>query len=849
MTRKYYTNVLCYGSNILYRGVENGRRVRNKIQYSPTLFLPTKKSTEWKTLHGELLEPISFETIREARDFVKKYEGVENFKIFGNNRYEYAMIAQSHPEEMIDWKIDDLCVANLDIEVGSENGFPEPRTATEPITAIAIKFSDDVNYHVFGCGDYTKHRDDVVYVQCKDEYTLLKKFLALWQLKYPDVLTGWNVVGFDVPYLMNRMIRIIGEDEAKKMSPWNYMAAYEETLYNKTFQTYDILGISILDYLRLYRKFSPNKSQENYRLDTIAQAEEVGQKIAYDDYDGLHDLYKKNFQKFIEYNIRDVELVEKLNAKGRLVEMALTIAYDAKVNYNDVFMQVRMWDTICFNHLYNKKIVIPPKTPSKKSSAYEGAYVKDPQLGMFDWVASFDLNSLYPHLMMQYNISPDTIVEPKDYTPEQREIIARGVNVEKLLQQKIDLSGLKGVTITPNGQFFRTNKQGFLPEILEKMYNDRTVYKKKMLQAKQQYENAKTDAERKDYGDQISKFSNLQLTKKECLNSAYGALGSEYFRFFDIRQAEGITLAGQLSIRWIENRINSYVNKILKTENKDYVLASDTDSIYLHLGGLVEGVFDKTQKTDAEKVITFMDKVCEERIQPFIDKSYQDLADYVHAYDQKMKMKREVLADKAIWTAKKRYILNVYNSEGVQYAEPQMKIQGLEAIKSSTPAACREKIKQALKIIIKGSESELQDYIAEFRNEFRKMPVEDISFPRSVNGIDTYSDTKTVWTKGTPIHVRGALVYNHMIDQMGLQKTVQKIQEGEKIKFIYLREPNNFKTDVISFVNRMPKEFNIEQFVDYELQFEKSFVDPLTIILDKISWKAIKTSSLEDFFA
>jgi len=411
MTRKYYTNVLCYGSNILYRGVENGRRVRNRIQYSPTLFLPTKKSTEWKTLHGEPLEPISFETIREARDFVKKYEGVENFKIYGSNRFEYAMIAQNHPEEMIDWSIDDLCVANLDIEVGSENGFPEPRTATEPITAITIKFSDDKLYYVFGCGQYTKHRDDIQYIKCDDEFSLLKQFIALWQTKYPDVLTGWNVVGFDVPYLMNRMIRIIGEDDAKKMSPWNQTNAYEETLYNKTFQTYDLLGISILDYLRLYRKFSPNKSQENYRLDTIAQAEEVGQKIAYDDYEGLHDLYKKNYQKFIEYNIRDVELVEKLNAKGRLVEMALTIAYDAKVNYNDVFMQVRMWDTICFNHLYNKKIVIPPKTPSKKSSAYEGAYVKEPQTGMFDWVASFDLNSLYPHLMMQYSISPENIID------------------------------------------------------------------------------------------------------------------------------------------------------------------------------------------------------------------------------------------------------------------------------------------------------------------------------------------------------------------------------------------------------------------------------------------------------
>ena len=358
------------------------------------------------------------------------------------------------------------------------------------------------------------------YIKCKDEYSLLKQFIALWQLKYPDVLTGWNVVGFDVPYLMNRMNRIIGEDESKKMSPWNYVSAYEETLYNRTYQTYELAGVSVLDYLRLYRKFSPNKSQENYRLDTIAQAEEVGQKIAYDDYDGLHDLYKKNFQKFIEYNIRDVELVEKLNAKGRLIEMALTIAYDAKVNYNDVFMQVRMWDTICYNHLYHKKTVIPPKVPSKKSSAYEGAYVKDPQLGMFDWVASFDLNSLYPHLMMQYNISPDTIVEPKDYTPEMRQIISNGVSVEKLLNKQINLSKLNGVCLTPNGQFFKTDKQGFLPGILEKMYNDRTVYKKKMLDAKQNYENATTEDAKKEYGDLISRYNNLQLTKKECLNSA-----------------------------------------------------------------------------------------------------------------------------------------------------------------------------------------------------------------------------------------------------------------------------------------------------------------------------------------
>jgi DNA polymerase elongation subunit (family B) len=847
MTKKYYTNVVCYGNNILYRGIDaNGRRVSKKIDYSPTLFLMSKKTTPWKTLHGEQLEPKLFDSLRKARDFVKEFNNVDNFEIYGNNKFEYPFITEQHPEEVIDWKVSDLCIANIDIEVGSENGFPEPRTAKEPLTAITIRFSNEGVYHVFGIGDYKEHREDVKYYRCKDEYTLIKNFMSLWQANYPDVITGWNVLGFDVPYLMNRITRIVGENEAKKFSPWGLINDREETFYGKTSQIFDIVGVATLDYLRLFRKFAPNKSQESYRLDHIAQVEKVGKKIAYDEYDDLNDLYKNNYQLFIEYNIRDVELVEKLNSKGRLIEMALTIAYDAKVNYEDVFMQVRMWDTICYNHLYNKKIVVPPKVNSKKNAAYEGAFVKEPQVGMFDWVASFDLNSLYPHLMMMYNISPDTIINPDDYTEEMRDVMSAGVSVEKMLKEKVDTSKLKDVVLTPNGHFFSTKKQGFLPEILEKMYNDRTEYKNKMLEAKQKYEEAKTESEKKEYGDLISRYSNLQLTKKECLNSAYGALGSEYFRFFDLRQAEGITYAGQLSIRWIEQRINSYMNKLLKTESVDYVLAADTDSIYLNLGPLVDTVFTSTKETD--KIIAFMDRVCEEKLQPFIDKSYQDLADYVHAYAQKMKMKREVLADKAIWTAKKRYILNVYNSEGVQFAEPQIKIQGLEAIKSSTPAACRDKIKDALKIIIKGTESELQDYIESFRTEFKTLAIEDISFPRSVNGLRDYGHSKTIWSKGTPIHVRGALVYNHMLQQLNITKNNQPIQEGEKIKFIYLREPNIFKTDVISFVNRVPKEFNLEQYVDYELQFNKSFVEPLKIILDCVGWRTEKINSIEDFF-
>ena len=843
---KFYTSVNCVGNNILYRGVENGRRIKEKVPYTPTLFLPAKKQTKFKTLKGDYLEPMKFESIRDARDFVKRYEGVDNFEIYGNNRYEYVYISDEHPEETIDWNVQDVCVAYLDIEVGSENGFPEPSLASEPVTAITVKLSTDSKFHVFACGDFKPHRDDIIYTQCKDELSLLARFLEFWQKHYPDALTGWNVKGFDVPYLHNRIERLYDEKEVKKLSPWGLISVREETFYGKTNKIYDLVGVPTLDYMQLFRKYAPNYSQESYRLDHIAQVEKVGEKISYDEYDSLQALYRENFQLFIEYNIRDVELVEKLNAKGRLIDMALTLAYDNKVNYDDVFTQVRMWDAITFNHLRSKNIIVPPKRTTAKDTAYEGAYVKDPQVGKHDYVASFDLNSLYPHLIMQYNISPETLVEPRDYTPEMREIIAQGVTVDKLLTCQIDTSRLKNVTLTPNGQFFRTDIKGFLPDIMERMYDGRVVYKKSMIEAQQKYEVEKNPITKRELSNHISRYKNLQLAKKVGLNSAYGALGNQYFRFFDVRQAEGITLAGQLSIRWIENRINQYMNNLLKTNEVDYVLASDTDSIYLNLGPLVDKVYSKT--TDVNNLISFMDRVCEDKLQPFIDESYQALADYVHAYQQKMQMKREVLADKAIWTAKKRYILHVHNSEGVQYAEPQIKIQGLEAIKSSTPSACRDKIKEALKIIIGGTEEELHAFIEKFRKEFKSIPIEDISFPRTVNGLKEYANEKTIFSKGTPIHVRGALIHNNRLRADGLTKKYELIREGEKIKFIFLREPNTFQSNILSFASRMPSEWNMTTVIDYDIQFEKSFIEPLTIVLDCIGWRAVKESSLEDFF-
>ena len=841
---KFYTSVASVGNNILYRGVEDGRRVKFKIDYSPTLFLPSKKESPWKTLKGENLEPIKLGGIRDARDFIKRYDEVENFKIYGMNRFEYAFITEQHGG-MVDWEMDQISIGVVDIEVGSENGFPDPYIASQPITAICIKYFDGTCV-VFGCGDY-EVKGTEKYIKCEDEYRLCKNFLNYWQSNCPDIITGWNIKFFDMPYIVNRFRKILNEEETRKLSPWNIITERKANVNNRELIAYDFLGVCALDYIELYKWYAPGgKSQESYRLDNIAQVELGEGKIAYDEYDSLHALYRQNYQKFIEYNIKDVDLILKLDDKLKLLELAITLAYDTKTNYDDVFAQTRMWDSLTYSYLLDKKIVVPPRVVKDKTSAFEGAYVKEPQVGLHNWVASFDLNSLYPHLMMQYNISPETLIEPSNYTDEMRNIIMDGVSVDKMLSKQVDTSKLSGVTLTPNGQFFRTDKQGFLPKMMEEMYIDRSKFKKLMLKAKQDYENETDESKKYDIEKRIARYNNLQLAKKVSLNSAYGALGSQYFRFYDLRQALAVTLAGQLSIRWIENKLNEYMNGLLKTTGIDYVIASDTDSIYLKLGPLVDKITQKDTKV--EKVISIMDKICEDKLQPFIDTSYQELAEYVHAYKQKMEMKREGLSDKGIWTAKKRYILNIYNNEGVQYNEPQIKVMGLEMIKSSTPSAVREKMRESIGIMMNGSEEDIHKFIEDFKSEFRTLAVEDISFPRGLNGLKTYADSVMMYKKGTPIHVKGAIIYNHFLKQKGLDKKYPFIQEGEKLKFTYLKQPNPFKDSVISFPQRLPKEFNMQMYIDYDTQFEKAFIEPIKVILDCMGWSIEKNNSLESFF-
>jgi DNA polymerase elongation subunit (family B) len=836
---------------VLYRGVENGKRIRQKINYNPTLYIKSQNPTNFGTILGEYVSEIKPGNIRDCRDFIKRYEGVENFKIYGNRRYEYTFISDEYPNEVL-WDRKCLSICNLDIEVASANGFPDPATATEEITAITYKMND--KFVTFGCGDFTNTRSDMRYIKCFDEIDLIKRFIDEWSGNYPDIITGWHISGFDIPYLVNRIRNLLGEDFLKRLSPWGYLVERRRYVMGKEKTIYLPSGIAVLDYIELYRKFAEKgQSKESYKLDYICHVELNERKLSYEEYDSLHTLYKEDFQKFIEYNIRDVELVEKLDNKLKLLDLALTLAYDSKTNYEDVFQQVRMWDCLIYNHLKKNNIVVPPIESHTKDESYIGAYVKDPIVGLHKWIASFDLASLYPMLIIQNNISPDTFIEPEKYTDGIRKFVSTNrTDIESLLAKKIDTTPLKdnNVVLTPNGQFFKREYKGFLPEMMEEMYKVRAIYKKKAIEAKKDLEKETEETKKEEIESRIARYNNLQLAKKVCLNSAYGAFGSPYFRFFDIRQATAITTAGQLSIRWVALKLNLYLNKLLKTGDKDYVIGSDTDSVFLSFDELVSRTFVQQDISgETKKVISFLDKVCETKIQPVINDAYNDLAGYTNALEQRMIMKREILADKGIWTAKKRYILNVYNNEGVAYTTPTVKIVGLEMIKSSTPNACREKLKEAIDIILNKNEECIIEFIQNFREEFAKLPSSDIAFPRGMNGLNFYKDKKTdAYKKGTPIHVRGSIIYNQQITKKSLTKKYQIIKEGEKIKFLYLKEPNPTGGNIIAFPQGLPKELDLEKYIDYNTQYEKSFVEPLKMILSAIGWKDKKVNSLESFF-
>ena len=825
-----YTYTTTIGSRVYIRARDaEGQAHFIELKYQPTYYLPTTEYTGETTLDGAPLLPHLCDSLNEGRDFLEQHPDA-----YGNIQCEYMALADTYGDTEILPDMDRLYIWNLDIETASDEAFAAPDDPFQEVTAITVKWRHrgQSGVVVYGTRPYTP-QEGVTYHHCEDEDALLTQFLSDWRSRgdYPDIVTGWNVQFFDMPYLVNRVNRVLGETAMLKFSPLGRIAQRTVTLHGRDQQVVDIRGIAILDYLELYKKFTYTQ-QESYRLDHIAHVELGKRKLSYDEYRSLAKLYRENHQKFIDYNIQDVELVDELDQKLKLIELVCALAYSAKANYVDTFRQVRLWDIMIYHYLRARHIQIPPRREVEKTEQYAGAFVKDPLVGQHECVVSFDVASMYPHIIREWNLSPETLMS---------KVSGAWHTVDQLLERPPVSEHTEGeYAIAANGVLTRRDTEGFLPAMLKTLYDERVRFKTMATDAKKEREKLdKTDPQYPVLTKQIAAYNNQQAVRKVNLNSAYGALGSNYFRFYDTDLAEAVTLTGQLTIRWIARDVNAYLNRILKT-NADYVIASDTDSIYVNLGVLVRQEDAFTGRTK-DQIVTMLDRFCEQRIQQVIDTSLDALAKYLNVAVPCLSMKREVIADKGVWTAKKRYMLNVYDTEGVRHSTPKLKMMGIEAVKSSTPALARQVLTRAIELLLRGNQEEVWTLIDEQRKAFFAAPFDDVAMPRSVNGLKKYRNA----TKGIPIHVAGALAFNRRIEAEQLAD-IEPIREGAKIRFAYLREPNPFHCHVLSAMYGCPETWQVEKYLDYDRQFQIAVLDPLNAILSLVGWSAEHHATLFD---
>ncbi|UTS51975.1 DNA polymerase [Synechococcus phage BUCT-ZZ01] len=836
MQKEFYTSVQVQGSNILYRGYKDGKRVQGKERYAPALYTKTKETSEYSTLFEEFLHQHTFGSIAEAKNFIKEMKDVSNAPIYGNNAWEYSYIAE-HFRGEVDYDFTSLNIISLDIETKAENGFPKPSQAREEILLISLM--DFRTKQIITLGSQEVNHPDVKnYVKCNDEVHLLKTFIKLLKAKDPDIITGWNVVMFDIAYLAKRIEVLLGPDAVSELSPWGKVESREVKMKGRTEIAYSIEGIAVLDLLDLYKKFMYVR-REKYTLDHIAEVELKENKLV-NPYKTFREFYEKDFPLFVKYNQRDVVLVDRLEEKLGLLYLAVSVAYIAKINYEDVFSPVKTWDCFIKAELLSRNIFVEVKSIGfKEDEQIEGAYVMEPFPGFYEWVASFDATSLYPMILVMLNMSPETIVgQVTEMTPDRfLELVSQPGKMEEITQT------LKqhNYTMAANGVAFKRDKMGIMPELTKRVFEGRKTAKKKMLAAKQQY----IDTDDISFKKEADRQGVVQLALKVLLNSLYGAMANKWFTFYDPRIAEGITLTGQFIIKIVRERANTNIEKITGVK-KDYGFYCDTDSVYLTLDAIVQK-YCKDQPI--AKTVTFLDQVCEKKISKFFDEGTDIVHSVTNAFENTISFKREAIADKGFWVAKKKYALRVWNNEGVQYDEPDIKVMGIEVVRSSTPAVIRDWLKESIVYILDGKINELRQYIDQRHQEFTKLDYDKVAFPRGANNLEEYSSSATIYAKGCPMQVRGSLLYNHYLTTMELDKIYKPIQEGDKIKYLHLKLPNRVKENVIAYLDELPEEFGINDRIDYETQWEKGFIAPLNNIMEAVKWELEEKSTLDDFFS
>lgn len=844
------------GDTFLVRGYDDkGKAFKKREKMAFSVFLHTDEipHSDFTDMDGRPLSEIVFASMWDMKTFIKESEQ----PLYYNHRYQYELAHRMFPGKL-DVDISKLKICNIDIECESEDGFPVPEEASQVINAITFAVND--TYHVFGLSEsfdissiVLDSSEDIKYHSSSTEEELLKNFISVWQDNYPDIVTGWNCEFFDFPYLANRINNVLGVEWLLKLSPWKKVEiVMKKNDFGQDVQTVNITGVSIVDYIVLYKKFRL-KRRDSYRLSNIAEVEKIEQqKMTYDEYSSLRDLYRHDYQKYLRYNMQDVRTVKYLDKKLNYILLTVTLAYQAKVNFDDVLSQVRMWECIIMNELYDMKIIPEIKPREIKTDKLVGAYVKDAEPGSDHWLVSLDLNSLYPNLIRMLNVSPDTIIEssPRGYVDKDK----LNARIDKFISDRLPIHD--GTTIQAfNNAKFRKDKQGIIPYLVTKMYQDRKKFKNLMLKKKKELQEAEKNHDIelvKLLTNEVAKYSTMQESLKVCLNSVYGATGTQYFMFFDARSAEAVTTTGQAAIKWISVRLNEYMNKLLKTVDVDYIKYIDTDSVTLRMHPLVKHLYNNELPQDANVITDLLLKIFDTKILPYIDKMYDEFKSLINADENHLSLKIDTITRKALYLTKKRYIYEVVDAEGIRHDPPEMKIMGLQAIKSSTPAASREKLKQGIMKIFHGTEAECRKFSTDFKKEHDNLPIEDIAAPSGISNLSKYEDRNKIYKKGTQAHIKAALIYNKVIDDLNLSNKYRKINGGDKIKYVILKMPNPLHQEVIGFLDYMPIEiinaYNLNKYIDRKELFEKNFLSPYNDMVEGAGFKTGTRGSLDMLF-
>ena len=741
----------------------------------------------------------------------------------------------------------------FDIEVEVTDGFPDYRDPKNKITAIAVYDDITEDYFCFILGDVKNYqRDNVCVESFESEIELLQAFYRKYLEINPTILTGWNTEFFDVPYLYARTKRIMGNKAANLLSPIG------EVVYDEYHKKYKIAGVNQLDYLALYKLFTYSQ-KPSYRLDAIGQSEVGLGKIEYEG--TLNDLYRDDIDKFIEYNVNDVKIVAELDKKLKFIDLARAVAHKGHIPYEYVYMSSRYLEGAIL--VYMKKLgIVPPNKPTTgyedRDGKFSGAYVKDPIPGRYEWVYDLDLTSMYPSVIMSLNISPEMKLgklegwdakefvrgESKTYTftknSRMKVKLPGSFNTEEL---KEVFSNNK-ISISDNGIMFKNSKQGLIPSILSKWFDERVEFKGLM----QKHGNS-GDTANYEY------FKKRQLVQKILLNSMYGVLGSPVFRFYDVDNAEATTLTGQSLIKYTGDIANYYYNKELK-DNSNHVIYTDTDSIFVSSLPLVK---HRNPDADITNDAFMTEKILEitGEVQNFINKSYDYFAKkFLNCDEHRFDIKQEVVAKSAFWVAKKRYGQWIINENGVKC--DKLDVKGLDIIRSSFPPAFRDLMTSVLKYILNNQDKQIVDNtIIDFKVIMKQKSILDIALNTGVKGLTKYTARRvkgkfTVLKKGTPVHVKAAIRYNDLVEYFKLSKTVEKIKNNDKIKWVYLKSnPFNIQSLAIKGYDDPSEilEF-IDKYIDYNKIFESQLNKKIKVFYQALKWTlpVDKKNTIERFF-